>query len=487
VSTIDLFNDGSLFIGGNGNWFGSATTQHSRFDICGGLPITALTTSCTGGVNNSRGNNLLDYQSNGKYITSNVGRGINRLNADFTNDTTFNGSRPTGGDALFQYLRGLYVNPSDEIFVIGVVSGMTNCISGGSVSFNSNIYKLTPDGTIDTSYSGISLVYSGVPFSSENNMTSNNDPSGKVLVIQTDSFTGDTTWRNVFRLNTDGTPDPTFNTSLWSGYSNTSIGCSYSLPDGKYLVGGTFTNVSGITTQDQLVRLNNDGTLDTTFTYTGGTNVNDIDIDTYGNIFVIGYTGTTSFISKLTSNGNVITTRTLIQKTGFPVIQIAVNGGDVYVGGGYTFNDGVNAWQGLTKWDLNLNLNMCLPPTPTPTNTPTQTQTPTGTSSGTTPTPTPTPTQTPGIEIFTHGTVLATCSDYCNANYQIDISTPADANFSTLTIGDTIFGQGGVAGFVAYAATSTDTSTGTFRIAEIDSSGEIIDILVCSGGSCVPL
>jgi hypothetical protein len=79
------------------------------------------------------------------------------------------------------------------------------------------------------------------------------------------------------------------------------------------------------------------------------------------------------------------------------------------------------------------------------------------------------------------------CSGFCNTNYQINVSTSATANYATLTFGDTIYGQGGVAGFVAYAATSTDTSTGTFRIAEIDSSGEIIDILVCSGGSCVPL
>jgi hypothetical protein len=126
--------------------------------------------------------------------------------------------------------------------------------------------------------------------------------------------------------------------------------------------------------------------------------------------------------------------------------------------------------------------------TPTPTGTPTQTPT---TTTGLTPTPTrtgtPTPTPTQGIEIFTHGTVFVICSGFCNTNYQIDVSTPAEANYSTLTIGDTIYGQGGVAGFVAYAATSTDTSTGTFRIAEIDSSGEIIDILVCSGGSCVPL
>jgi hypothetical protein len=82
---------------------------------------------------------------------------------------------------------------------------------------------------------------------------------------------------------------------------------------------------------------------------------------------------------------------------------------------------------------------------------------------------------------------LATCSLFCNANYNIDVANTATANFASLTIGDTIFGQGGVAGFVAYAATSTDTATGVFRIAQIDSSGVITGIFICVGGSCEPL
>jgi len=124
----------------------------------------------------------------------------------------------------------------------------------------------------------------------------------------------------------------------------------------------------------------------------------------------------------------------------------------------------------------------------TPTQTPTNTSTPTQTATiATTPTQTPTPSPTTAIQIFTHGVVLATCSLFCNANYNIDVANTATANFASLTIGDTIFGQGGVAGFVAYAATSTDTATGTFRIAQIDTSGEIIGIFICVGGSCEPL
>jgi hypothetical protein len=65
--------------------------------------------------------------------------------------------------------------------------------------------------------------------------------------------------------------------------------------------------------------------------------------------------------------------------------------------------------------------------------------------------------------------------------------TTADGNFSSLTIGDTIYGQGGVAGFVAYSSISTNTNTGPFLIAEIDTSGVVISIGYCSGGSCTSL
>lgn len=128
-------------------------------------------------------------------------------------------------------------------------------------------------------------------------------------------------------------------------------------------------------------------------------------------------------------------------------------------------------------------------PTQTPTNTttPTQTQTQTATIGGVTPTPTSTPTPTQAIQIFTHGVVLGTCSNFCNANYNIDTSTSATANYTSLTIGDTIFGQGGVAGFVAYSNVSTDTTTGPFRIAEINTSGVILGIYICVGGICDPL
>jgi hypothetical protein len=134
-----------------------------------------------------------------------------------------------------------------------------------------------------------------------------------------------------------------------------------------------------------------------------------------------------------------------------------------------------------------VNNGYCLTPTPTQTSTPinTPTQTPTPTS---TPTPTQTPSSTPPCNtIFTHGALRNTCGDFCNINNLIQTTDCASETYFNLSIGDFIYGYSGQTGFLAYSNVSTDTNTGPFRIAEIDGTGEILGLYVCSGGSCIPL
>jgi hypothetical protein len=106
-----------------------------------------------------------------------------------------------------------------------------------------------------------------------------------------------------------------------------------------------------------------------------------------------------------------------------------------------------------------------------------------------TPTMTPTPSTTPPCTntIFTHGALRVTCSDFCNTNYLIGTTDCATETYFNLSIGDFIYGYSGQTGFLAYSNVSTDTNTGPFRIAEIDGTGEILGLYVCSGGSCIPL
>ena len=401
TSVLEIFiaNDKSLLVSKNGNWFGNTATTAINIPQCGSSG-TPLNFTCSTGIGNSQGLTTFDTQSSGKYIVTNFGQGLQRFNTDYTLDTTFNGSRTVGTGAFTNYIRGVYVNPSDEIFVIGVLpSGYTNCISGGTQTFNTNIFKLKSDGTIDTTYSGISLGISTIGGYPDGKMTDERDNDGKVLVLGTDSFTGNTTWKGVWRMNTDGLPDPTFSTTLWSGITPSFIHTSYPLPNGKYLIGGNFTNIGGFANQDYLVRLNNDGSLDTTFVYGGNAaEVTDVEADLYGNIFCVS----ADRLQKLSSNGALLISRTLAIRTGFRLAAVAVSNGDVYCGGNYTYTDSGSVYNCLTKWDLNLNLNMCPYPTPTPTITPTNTSTPSNTPTNTptpstTPTNTPTNTQTPSI------------------------------------------------------------------------------------------
>jgi len=127
--------------------------------------------------------------------------------------------------------------------------------------------------------------------------------------------------------------------------------------------------------------------------------------------------------------------------------------------------------------------------TPTPTGTPTPTPTPTGTPTPTpssTPGPTPTPTATSAFAqtIYISGGI-GVCSGFCTTNYLINTSIGSDDTYLNLVIGD--FVDITSAGFYAYSSGSTDTTTGPFRIMEVDGTGQIIDILVCSGSSCIAL
>jgi hypothetical protein len=122
--------------------------------------------------------------------------------------------------------------------------------------------------------------------------------------------------------------------------------------------------------------------------------------------------------------------------------------------------------------------------TPTNTETPTQTPTPSNTP---TQTPTPSPTSSCPNTIFTHGAVRPTCSDFCTTNYLIGTTDCATETYFNLSIGDFIYGYSGQSGYLAYSNVSTDTNTGPFRIADIDGTGEILGLYVCSGGSCIPL
>jgi uncharacterized delta-60 repeat protein len=95
---------------------------------------------------------------------------------------------------------------------------------------------------------------------------------GKILVGgQYISWNG-TTAGGLVRLNSDGTLDTAFTTNNGTG-SNSVVASIAIQSDGKILVGGSFSSWNGVAV-GRIVRLNSDGTRETTFTTNNGTGGN---------------------------------------------------------------------------------------------------------------------------------------------------------------------------------------------------------------------
>lgn len=180
---------------------------------------------------------------------------------------------------------------------------------------------------------------------------------GRVLniIVQEDGkiiITGDFTKFNniekryVTRLNADGSLDDTFNAG-GSG-ANTSIYSVVQQPDGKILIAGDFDYYNGVR-RGKVARLNTDGSLDGTFDSSVGSNnnLNSVILQSDGKILIGGYTSTYNniarrTIARLNSNGSLDTSFNPIGSGGnLPIYTMTIQpDGKIIICGGFTsFND----------------------------------------------------------------------------------------------------------------------------------------------------
>ena len=148
---------------------------------------------------------------------------------------------------------------------------------------------------------------------------------------------------NITRINEDETFDETFDAGLGA---NNSINKVLIQPDGKILVGGTFTSFNGLELRG-IVRLNINGSLDENFNIGVGANnsVSSIEVQPDGKIIVVG--DFTSFngvncnrVVRLNSDGSVDTSFSTGSGANAQVRGIAIqdNGKILLIGGFSTFN-----------------------------------------------------------------------------------------------------------------------------------------------------
>lgn len=289
----------------------------------------------------------------GNYTTfngSNTLRGLIRFNADGTPDTAFNAYTALGVAGNTGYPTVITLQADGKILIGG--TSVFTAMQGSS----GNFYRLNSDGSLDTSFqSNIGAGFD--PSTSINSITCQTD--GKILVgvSGTVYFKSAGRFLGILRFNADGTEDTSFYTNLASGNTGatTSLG-SGSLAlnsDGSMIAVGTFNFTVSSVARKYIVKINANGTMDTSFLSSVGSSFSAkamaVQIQSDGKIVVGGdfatFNGTTvNRIARLSSTGTLDSTFATNTGTGLDVIvnsiQITTDG-KIWVGGDFTTFKGV--------------------------------------------------------------------------------------------------------------------------------------------------
>jgi uncharacterized delta-60 repeat protein len=263
----------SAFVKVGGDW-------RSWF-LQGGILDTKFATNIGTSANDGAG--ALAVQPDGKILvggsfTSFNGEGVSRivrLNLDGTRDTSFSAS------GFSQTIGEILVQPDGKILV-------------GSFSFGNRLVRLNSNGTDDAAF----RANTGTGLSTSTAFSIKLQSDGKIVVGgRFTSFNGFST-NHLLRLNSNGSYDASFTTNVGTGPA-AEVRAVEVQPDNKILVGGFFSSFNGVSV-GRLVRLNSDGSIDTSFASNIGTGVSggqpeihDIKLQPDGKILVGG--GFTSF------------------------------------------------------------------------------------------------------------------------------------------------------------------------------------------------
>jgi hypothetical protein len=478
ISSMFLLDDGSFLMRTNNlDWNNATLNTLSRFDNCGNLLNNYTFGPITSGILTTG----YGRQSDGKVIVGMNSRLV-RLDTNYNLDTTFVSGTPIGN------IFGLAVNSQDEIFITGNFTGYTT--TAGTITYNQNVYKLNKDGIPDPTWSGKTISYTG-PFGEPFDGNVIKDYDGKIIIFSNTATFGNSSYQGVVRLNDDFSLDTTFLAAGFTGTNGRLVNTVQPLTDGKYLVGGSFQNYSGFTTQDNLIRLNTDGTLDTTFNFQDtvvNQFVQDVVVQSSGRIIVADrFANVNGYLPNGSFDPTFVSANTTSTTANFETTLMLFPNDYIMVGGAFITYAGT-AYPKLVKLDEDGNLNMCPFPSATPTNTPTMTQTPSQTatpilSPTTTPTITPTPTFT---YYFYAGTVstYATDTDACTNK---TCGRPYYKSVPSWAMGTTVYDDSslttpfnGGGNWIA-----VDTSTGTYcsgsawAAIQVNAGGIIIGFVSC--------
>jgi len=194
----------------------------------------------------------------GTFNLNGTRKSVARLNADGSLDETFSSYIAPYGLTNNEMYRSL-VMPDGKILIAGTCQITANTFL--------LLTKLNPDGSRDTSFTPVTHTSTTTPVSSGGAITSLTLlPDGKILAGGGFNILFGTVQKNNFiRLNANGTLDTTFTTGTATGTSPLNRVYSILLqPDGKIVIAGSFNAYNGVARRG-LARLNASGTLDNSF------------------------------------------------------------------------------------------------------------------------------------------------------------------------------------------------------------------------------
>ncbi len=225
--------------------------------------------------------------------------------------------------------------------VLAVASWSNNAvIIGGNFSntgFPSWVARLGSDGSVDNSF---------VAFPNGSVSAIAVQPDGRILLGGSFTQLNGASRGRMGRVNADGSLDGTFQNNL-GGVSGT-VRCIQVQPDGRILIGGDFSTVNG-TTRQYIARLNSNGTLDSGFTTTSGANnyVYAIAVQPDNNILISGaFTSfnqaSASHVARLYPDGTRDTTFTNFGINSIVQTLALQTDGGVLIGGPFTTINNTN-------------------------------------------------------------------------------------------------------------------------------------------------
>jgi uncharacterized delta-60 repeat protein len=268
VNTVALQPDGKILISGG---FESFNDQFvSRIVRCN--TDGTIDTSFTAAINSAA--TAIAVRGNGKIIAAGGFTTVNGQRVDFLvrikNDVRDQSLNVSGN--FDNQINRLVVQPDEKLIVCGTFT----TISGNS---RMRVARLNADGSLDTTFNV------GTGFNNTVNAAEATS-DGKIIAGGAFLSYNGTSINRIARLNDDGSLDTTFN--VGTGFNNT-VNALAIQEDGKILVGGFFTAYNGVTA-NRIIRLNADGTHDTSFAIgTGLANaVNDFALTPDGKIIACG-------------------------------------------------------------------------------------------------------------------------------------------------------------------------------------------------------